>query len=111
MPGIRGLAEIVLMVRDVESSLRFYRDTLGLTVISPSTMKGPVFLRAGEGGAGVPQQIVLAPLPAGAPEPAQNRLQRGVHHIGLEVAQSDFDAERARLEGLGFTLRTGEHPF
>jgi catechol 2,3-dioxygenase-like lactoylglutathione lyase family enzyme len=34
-----------------------------------------------------------------------------LHHIGLEVALSDFESERARLTALGFELRTGQHPF
>ena len=34
MTMIRGLAEIVLSVHDLDASLRFYRDTLGLTLVS-----------------------------------------------------------------------------
>jgi catechol-2,3-dioxygenase len=34
-----------------------------------------------------------------------------VHHIGLEVGAGDLASERARLEGLGFEVRTGTHPF
>ena len=37
MTASRGLAEIVLLVKDAERSLRFYRDVLGLTVISPDS--------------------------------------------------------------------------
>ena len=34
-----------------------------------------------------------------------------MHHLGLEVGEEDFEAERKRLEGLGFDVRYGEHPF
>jgi catechol 2,3-dioxygenase-like lactoylglutathione lyase family enzyme len=109
--AMRGLAEIVLMVQDVERSVRFYRDTLGLRVISPPELKGPTFLQVGEASDGVPQQIVLAPRPADAPELPPRNAHRSLHHIGIEVAPGDFEPERERLRGLGFEIRTGQHPF
>jgi catechol-2,3-dioxygenase len=105
-----GLAEIVLMVRDVEQSRRFYQETLGLAVISPD-FGGPVFLRVGEAGQGVPQQIVLIPRPAVAPAPPADRLQRGLHHLGLTVPHGSLHEARRQLEAQGFAVRTGEHPF
>ncbi|MBM2811759.1 MAG: hypothetical protein HW416_2518 [Chloroflexi bacterium] len=108
---MRGLAEIVLMVADVQRSLHFYRDVLGLSVISPSELKGPVFLQVGDAIDGVPQQIVLVPRPPDAPEPAIDRRHRSLHHLGLIVSSTEFGRERVRLEGLGMQLRTGEHPF
>jgi catechol 2,3-dioxygenase len=110
MGAVRGLAEIVLMVGDLERSVHFYRDILGLTVISPPG-PGPVFLQAGEPSGGVPQQIVLAPRPAAAPAFPAQRPFRSLHHIGLEVDPDDLDAEQARLRDLGFEVRTGQHPF
>jgi catechol 2,3-dioxygenase len=107
---MRGLAEVVLFTRDMERALGFYRDLLGLTVISPPGLP-VVFLRVGEEGAGVPQQIVLVPHPPDAPAPAATRPERGLHHIGLEVAAEDLEAERERLAARGLAIRTGEHPF
>jgi len=111
MSKVRGLAEVVLMVGSVERSLAFYRDVLGLTVISPPELKGPVFLQIGEPSSSVPSQIVLVPRPADAPQQPADRRLRSVHHIGIELATEDFEAERLRLQGLGFVLRSGEHPF
>lgn len=110
MAAIRGLAEIVLMVDDVERSVQFYRDVLGLTVISPD-LRGPVFLRVGERSSGVPQQIVLVPRPPAAPAQPAERAFRSVHHIGLEVEEDAFERERERLRALGFEVHTGVHPF
>jgi catechol 2,3-dioxygenase-like lactoylglutathione lyase family enzyme len=110
MAAIRGLAEIVLMVDDVERSVAFYRDALGLTVISPD-LQGPVFLRVGERSSGVPQQIVLVPRPPAAPEQPAERAFRSVHHFGLEVEEGAFEREWERLGALGFEVRTGVHPF
>jgi extradiol dioxygenase family protein len=58
-----------------------------------------------------PQQLVLVPLPEGAPPFPAERSERPMHHFGLEVAQEDWETERARLEGLGMAPRFGEHPF
>jgi catechol 2,3-dioxygenase-like lactoylglutathione lyase family enzyme len=110
MTAIRTLAEVVLMVRDMEKSVAFYRDVLGLEVMSPAGLPG-TFLRIGPDGPDVPQQVVLVPRPADAPPLAPSRAARGLHHIGLEVAPEALESERARLAGLGFPLRTGTHPF
>lgn len=106
--AIRGLIEIVLVVEDIERSLAFYRDTLGLETISPAAV--PVkFLRIGAARDGVPQQVVLIPRPMAAEQPLAR--SKRLHHIGLEVAPEDFAAERERLASLGFEIRGGTHPF
>ena len=107
MTKIRGVAEIVLWVHDMAKSLAFYQDALGLERISPPERANPVFLKAGEPAVGVPQMLVLVQLPADA-GPFQK--PRTLHHLALEVAPDDFDAEKTRLEALGFQLRTGQHP-
>ena len=106
MSAISGLVEVVLVVDDIDRSVAFYRDTLGLELFSPPQVPSK-FLRIGPPGEGVPQQIVLVQRatedrPLGPPV---------LHHIGLAVAPDQFEAERERLTGLGFELRTGEHPF
>jgi catechol 2,3-dioxygenase len=110
MADIRGLAEIVIVVQDLDASLAFYRDRLGLTVISPPNLPA-VFLRVGEEGPGVPQQIVLVPRPADAAPLASSKAGRVLHHIGLEVAPDRYDAERERLAAAGLDVRGGSHPF
>jgi catechol 2,3-dioxygenase len=106
--AIRGLVEVVLVVEDIDRSVAFYRDTLGLEAISPPEM--PVkFLRVGAAQVGVPQQVVLIPRSMTAAEPLVRT--RRLHHIGLEVAADDYERERDRLAALGFEIRGGEHPF
>ncbi len=107
MVGIRGIAEIVLNVHDQGAALRFYRDVLGLQVISPPDLPGPIFLQTGPGQVGIPQMIVLVPLP---PETASFVPPRTLHHLALEVASEDFDQVQAHLQGLGYEIRTGKHP-
>jgi hypothetical protein len=58
MTGVNGLVEVVLVAEDIDRSMAFYRDTLGLEPISPPEL--PVkFLRIGPQGAGIPQQAVV----------------------------------------------------
>lgn len=104
MTKIKGLAEIVLNVGDVEKALKFYRDVLGLEVIG---RPGPVFLRAGDPAVGVPQMVVLVPLP---PDAAEFTAPRTLHHLALELDPKDFDAEEQRLKSLGYEIRYGQHP-
>jgi catechol 2,3-dioxygenase-like lactoylglutathione lyase family enzyme len=110
MSAIRHLAEVVVFVDDMEQSLRFYRDLLGLSVISPAESRA-VFLRVGAAGDGVPEQIVLVPRPPGARPTATTKAEHDLHHIGLEVAAEDFASERERIARLGIPIRSGEHPF
>lgn len=107
MTAIRGLAEIVLWVHDLDASVAFYRDVLGLRVISPPERTNPIFLQAGPAQVGIPQLVVLVQLPPGAP-PFEK--PRTLHHLALEIAPEDFDSEHQRLSNLGYPLRTGQHP-
>jgi catechol 2,3-dioxygenase-like lactoylglutathione lyase family enzyme len=104
MTKIKGLAEIVLNVHNVEASLQFYQEVLGLDIIG---RPGPVFLRAGNPAVSIPQMLVLVPLPA---EAGAFDTPRSLHHLALEVDPTDFDAEEERLKSLGYQLRYGKHP-
>ena len=108
---VRGLAEIVIWVHDMEKSLGFYRDMLGLTQMSTPDMRGAVFLQAGPEVVACPQQLVLVPLPPGTAAFSAEKKERPLHHFGVEVGVEDFDGERARLEAEGIEVRYGEHPF
>jgi catechol 2,3-dioxygenase-like lactoylglutathione lyase family enzyme len=115
MSTFRSLAEVVLIVDDMERALTFYRDTLGLPLFSPPDLPGK-FLQVGEqggpgGATGVPQQIVLLPRAAGTERAGADRTERVLHHIGLEVAGDEYDALRQRLTDAGYETRSGEHPF
>ncbi|MGH8245622.1 MAG: VOC family protein [Gammaproteobacteria bacterium] len=111
MSKIRGLAEIVIWTHDMEKSLNFYRDVLGLEPMFLPDIRGAVFLQAGPEVVDCPQHVVLVPLPEGAPAFPSERSLRTMHHLGLEMSQEDWDSERNRLEGMGIDLRYGEHPY
>ena len=104
---IEGLAEVVLGVRDVGVSLAFYRDLLGLAVVSPPGAPGPIFLRAGAATAGLPAWVVLVPLPADAPPFTS---PSPLHHLALAIRADSTDEAATRLEQAGHAVRRGRHP-
>jgi len=101
---IKGIAEIVLNVHDLEASLKFYQEVLELEIIG---RPGPVFLSAGAPAVSIPQMIVLFPLPE---EAGSFEVPRPLHHLALELAPEAFDAEERRLKELGYEIRYGQHP-
>lgn len=104
--NIVGLAEIVLWTADKDRALAFYRDLLGLEVISPPHLPN-VFLKAGDGNAGIPQMIVLVPKP---PEIQAQPPGYQLHHLAFELPEAAFDAQQAALVAAGYQPRGGKHP-
>ncbi len=112
MSRVEGLAEIVLWAADIEASVEFYRDRLGLEVISPPQMPNK-FLRAGVAADGViPQMIVLVPHPY--PDDYfpthKKKEQRTLHHLAFRVGAREYgELERGFIEA-GIEVRRGVHP-
>lgn len=106
MKQVVGVAEIVLWTADKERAVGFYRDLLGLEVISPPSLAN-VFLKVGDGHAGIPQMIVLVPKPE-----AIKALPSGyqLHHLAFELPAEAFDAQHAALVAAGYQPRDGKHP-
>ena len=106
MKNIVGISEIVLWTADKERALHFYRDLLGLEVISPATLAN-VFLKAGEGNAGIPQMVVLVPK---TDEVRTRPSGYQLHHMAFELPEEAFDEQHAALVAAGFKPRGGKHP-
>src|SRR5947209_18391737 len=88
MKQVVGISEIVLWTADKERALQFYRDLLGLEVISPPSFQN-VFLKAGEGNAGIPQMIVLVP----KSDEVKSKLScYQIHHMAYDFSDADFDS-------------------
>jgi len=105
---VRGIAEIVLWVRDMDIALHFYRDLFGLEVMSPPEL--PIkFLKASDGEIGIPDMIVLVRHPEGLRFP-RAKAERVLHHIALRVAASEYEPLRQGLEAAGLEIRGGVHP-
>ncbi len=106
MQQIVGIAEIVLWTADQEQALAFYRDLLGLAVLSPPGLRN-VFLKAGDGHAGIPQMIVLVPK---TDEVKARPSGYQLHHMAFELPAEAFDAQHAALTAAGYQPRGGVHP-
>jgi catechol-2,3-dioxygenase len=106
MKAIVGIAEIVLWTADKERALQFYRDLLGLTVISPPSLRN-AFLKVGDGQAGIPQMIVLVPK---SDEVRAQPSGYQLHHLAFELPHDAFDAQHAALVAAGYQPRGGKHP-
>ena len=104
---VSGLAEVVLNVHDMGTSLAFYRDLLGLRVISPPERTNPIFLQAGAANPDLPALVVLVQLPE---ESASFTAPRTLHHLALAIAADSFEGTRQALATRGYSVRTGQHP-
>ncbi len=98
MTGLRAVSHIAIGVRDLETSLPFYRDLLGMRVvvdreerfISPATdprtevARRAVYLRWADGE---DTQFVVLDQHLGAPAQGQpaKLFQMGLHHVGFWV--------------------------
>jgi catechol 2,3-dioxygenase-like lactoylglutathione lyase family enzyme len=110
MSRVEGLAEIVLWAADIELALDFYRDQLGLELISRPEMPN-VFLRVGDAAA-IPQMIVLVPHPY--PDDYfpthKKKEQRTLHHLAFRVSSSGYAQLENRFIEAGVEVRHGVHP-
>ena len=106
MKHIVGISEIVLWTADKEEALHFYRDLLGLAVISPPTLQN-VFLKVGDGQAGIPQMIVLVPK---SDEVKAKPTGYQLNHMAFELPAEMFDAQREAFIAARYKPRDGKHP-
>jgi glyoxylase I family protein len=97
---ITGVHHASLLVRDIDKSLGFYRDLLGLSldVKRPDLGYPGAWLQAGN------QQIHLLELPN--PDPLEGRPDHGGRdrHIALAVSDIDQISQRLTEAGLPFTM-------
>jgi catechol 2,3-dioxygenase-like lactoylglutathione lyase family enzyme len=95
---IRRLDHVVLRVRDVEASLRFWRDAMGCPVERASDALGLYQLRAGDSL--IDLVPVAGPLGRIGGAPAGDEA-RNVDHVALTLAAFDEPAIRKHLEAHG----------
>lgn len=95
---VRALGHAVLRVRDLERSLAFYRDLLGMTEAARHFGGAMAFLTFGTGNH---HDLGLLQVGAGAPDPAGNAV--GLYHLAFKVGDSldELRAWKARLEAAG----------
>ncbi len=91
---VKELGHLVLYVRDLERSRRFYRDVLGWREITPTKGEMP-FPAAAFSSGRTHHELLLIEVGAGAaPLPRGRRL--GLYHFGLKIGESDDELRAAR---------------
>jgi catechol-2,3-dioxygenase len=109
---VKALGEIVLRTAQMQAMHAFYERVVGL---EPMLSEGDYrFFRVGEGFAGHTQVIALfaatiAPNHGDHTWADPDLPRTTLHHIALAIDRKDFDAEKARLESLGYTVSTADH--
>ncbi len=94
------LAHVVLYVRDLERSLRFYRDLVGLQVVGSIFGGRAAMLTGGR----THHELLLIEVGT-APGPLQGR-RIGLYHVGWKIGESleVLRAMKARLEQAGVPI-------
>jgi catechol 2,3-dioxygenase len=110
---IHELGHVVLFVKNLERSGRFYRDVLGFRVLeTPERMRGSVMaFSTGR----THHELLLIEVGEGARHPGKGH-RAGLYHIGLKVGDSDEelaaalqDLERANVPVSGMADHTVTH--
>jgi len=90
---VKELGHIVLYVRDLERSRKFYGETLGWNEITPD--EGLAFPAAAFSSGRTHHELLLIEVgPSAAPIPPGRRI--GLYHFGLKVGESDDELREAR---------------
>jgi catechol 2,3-dioxygenase-like lactoylglutathione lyase family enzyme len=97
----RGLLELVLEVRDLDSSVRFYRDLLGMReVVRWGAERPALWLELGRH-----QVLGLWPPSSGGPDVAIHSSRGGAHvHFAVFVTPGTLGAWNQRLRAAGLAV-------
>jgi len=108
---VKGLGEVAIRVRDLDTMRNFYAEVIGLEVLRSEEQF--VFFRIADGYGGHSQVLALFDaaepgfLESKSPQVAPDTTT--LHHIALNVDLEDFEKERTRLERFGLKLQVVEH--
>ena len=109
---IKALGEVVLRIRNLDTVQEFYENVVGLELLArfENTM---VFFQIGPDHA---QSLALCDQSGEADH--RSRHYDGLdpdkstlNHIAFTISASDYEAEKQRLQNLGWDVETGEHPW
>ncbi len=104
--NVRGVGHVVLKVRDLERSARFYRDVIGLKEVARFEGRMVFFSATGQ------NHHDLALLGVGPDAPGPQHEGVGLYHVALKIGNSldELRAARTHLEAHGITkIRLTDH--
>jgi len=108
---VKGLGEVSIRVRDLDAMHKFYEEVVRLEVLRRD--ESFVFFKIAEGYGSHTQNLALFEasntmfLDNKAVQ--LNSQETTLHHIALNIALEDFEAEKMRLEGLGLKVNATVH--
>ena len=108
---VRGLGEVAIRCADLDAMVGFYRDVIGLEVLSDGRDEtGVVFFKIAEGVAGHTCVLALFHYTAGranlhptATEPPETGAGSSLHHIALSLTRAEQEKAIAHYETIGQT--------
>lgn len=104
--NVRGVGHVVLKVRDLDRSAKFYREVLGLKEVARFQGRMVFFSATGQNH----HDLALLAVGPGAPGPQQEGV--GLYHVALKIGDrlEDLRAAKAHLEAHGITkIRVTDH--
>jgi catechol-2,3-dioxygenase len=104
---IRGLGEVALRVRDLDSMQAFYQNVIGLELLR--RFERSAFFRLAEGTGGHTQVLALFDRSADRGFGGLNPATTTVDHLAFEIELADYEGERRRLTECGLAVTTAEH--
>ena len=104
--NVRGVGHVVLKVRDLDRSAKFYREVIGLKEVARFQGRMVFFSATGQNH----HDLALLAVGPDAPGPQQEGV--GLYHVALKIGDrlEDLRAARAHLEAHGITkIRVTDH--
>jgi catechol 2,3-dioxygenase-like lactoylglutathione lyase family enzyme len=109
----RGVGEVVLRVRDLDTMIGFYRDVLGLELLKRFD-DGIAFMKVADGSGGHTQ--IVGFFKNELPSNFKRRAWSGhepdrttLHHFALEIPLEEYDSALAYFDTAGIEIDTAIH--
>lgn len=108
----RALGEIALRTRNLDAMVAFYRDVLGLELLSVRDEGRIVFFRLADGFAGHTAVLALFAEPAAeVAAGGAGRVRSSLHHLALSLTRAEQAAAEAWFERQNCACRVEEFPW
>ena len=104
--NVRGVGHVVLKVRDLDRSAKFYREVIGLKEVARFQGRMVFFSATGQNH----HDLALLAVAPDAPGPQQEGV--GLYHVALKIGDrlEDLRAAKAHLDAHGITkIRVTDH--